>query len=90
MILGESPRPSGKRVKTVLPLAVILPHSRVVRTHPTGQSQPIGNIPFERSIECITLHIILEQLSIGNPIRIFHAINEFQTPKLFAGTRQKL
>ncbi|WP_285181256.1 hypothetical protein, partial [Mycobacterium tuberculosis] len=27
MILGESPRPSGKRVKTVLPLAVILPHS---------------------------------------------------------------
>jgi hypothetical protein len=27
MMLGHSPRPSGKRVKTVLPLAVILPHS---------------------------------------------------------------
>ena len=65
-------------------------HPRVVRTHPTGQSQPIGNIPFERSIECITLHIILEQLSIGNPIRIFHAINEFQTPKLFAVTQTSI
>jgi len=27
MMLGQSPRLSGKRVKTVLPLAVILPHS---------------------------------------------------------------